>query len=382
MSQFAKVIRPDIAPGRRVLAISDIHGNLPFFKGVLAKAKFSPDDVLILVGDLFEKGRDSLALLRFLLELGQRHTVYPLCGNCDHIDRVFLGGRPGVDQSLWPVFQAWRERSLILQMAGELGLTLRAPEDLPGIRRAILDHFPRETGFLLVLPHILEAGRYLFVHGGLPREDRLEELKAYPCMKDDDFLGQGLSFRKWVVVGHWPVTLYHPHVPTARPLICRDRHIVSIDGGCVLKLDGQLNALIIPDLQGDEMDYVAYDGLPTVVAGEDQAPSRDPINIRWSDSAIEVLREEGDCCWCRHLSTGRELWILKEYIYPRRADGKIHCEDTTDYLLPVTAGDRLKLVRRSSRGNIVKKDGVTGWYLGRLENLPGEGAATDHEQSV
>ena len=382
MSQFAKVIRPDIAPGRRVLAISDIHGNLPFFKGVLAKAKFSPDDVLILVGDLFEKGRDSLALLRFLLELGQRHTVYPLCGNCDHIDRVFLGGRPGVDQSLWPVFQAWRERSLILQMAGELGLTLRAPEDLPGIRRAILDHFPRETGFLLGLPHILEAGRYLFVHGGLPREDRLEELKAYPCMKDDDFLGQGLSFRKWVVVGHWPVTLYHHHVPTARPLICRDRHIVSIDGGCVLKLDGQLNALIIPDIQGDEMDYVAYDGLPTVVAGEDQAPSSDPINIRWSDSAIEVLREEGDCCWCRHLSTGRELWILKEYIYPRRADGKIHCEDTTDYLLPVTAGDRLKLVRRSSRGNIVKKDGVTGWYLGRLENLPGEGAATDHEQSV
>ena len=382
MSQFAKVIRPDIAPGRRVLAISDIHGNLPFLKGVLEKANFSPADVLVLVGDLFEKGRDSLALLRFLLELGQRHTVYPLCGNCDHIDRVFLGGRPGVDQSLWPVFQAWRERSLILQMAGELGLTLRAPEDLPGIRRAILDHFPRETGFLLGLPHILEAGRYLFVHGGLPREDRLEELKAYPCMKDDDFLGQGLSFRKWVVVGHWPVTLYHPHVPTARPLICRDRHIVSIDGGCVLKLDGQLNALIIPDLQGDEMDYVAYDGLPTVVAGEDQAPSGDPINIRWSDSAIEVLREEGDCCWCRHLSTGRELWILKEYIYPRRADGKIHCEDTTDYLLPVTAGDRLKLVRRSSRGNIVKKDGVTGWYLGRLENLPGEGAATDHEQSV
>ena len=31
------------------------------------------------------------------------------------------------------------------------------------------------------------------------------------------------------------------------------------------------------------------------------------------------------------------------------------------------AKDRLKLVRRSSRGNIVKKDGVTGWYFGRLE---------------
>ena len=366
MNQLAVVIRPEIAPGRRVIAISDIHGNLPFLKGVLEKANFSPADVLVLVGDLFEKGRDSLGTLRYILELQQTHTVYPLCGNCDHIDRAFLEDRPGVDQRLWPVFRAWGSRSLILQLAAQMGMTARGPADLPAIRQAIRTRFPREMAFLTGLPHILVAGNYIFVHGGIPREDRLEELEAYPCMKNDDFLGQGLSFQKWVVVGHWPVTLYNPSIPTARPLICRERHIASIDGGCVLKLDGQLNALIIPDLQGDEMDYVAYDGLPTVVAGEDQAPSSDPINIRWNDSAIEVLREEGDCCWCRHLSTGRELWILKEYLYPRRADGTIHCEDTTDYLLPVTAGDRLKLVRRSSRGCMVKKDGVTGWYRGRL----------------
>ena len=40
-SRTATVIRPDIAPGRRVLAISDIHGNLPFLKGVLAKAGYA-----------------------------------------------------------------------------------------------------------------------------------------------------------------------------------------------------------------------------------------------------------------------------------------------------------------------------------------------------
>lgn len=41
--------------------------------------------------------------------------------------------------------------------------------------------------------------------------------------------------------------------------------------------------------------------------------------------------------------------------------------DVTDYLLPVRAGDRLSLVRKTSRGWIVKKDGVTGWYLGRVQ---------------
>lgn len=366
--RLAAVIRPEIAPGRRVLAISDIHGNLPFLRGVLEKACFSTADVLILVGDLLEKGEDSLGVLRYVMELRRTHTVYPLCGNCDYIDRVFLEGRPGIDQELWPVFQFWGDRSLILQLGAELGLSPRGPEDLPSLRQAILERFPAETEFLMTMPQILEAGRFLFVHGGVPREDRLEELTAYSCMKNDDFVGQGYRFDKWVVVGHWPVTLYDPCIPRARPLISEEQHIISIDGGCVLKVDGQLNALIIPDVYGDAVDHVAYDGLPAVIAQADQTASADPLNIRWSDSAVEVLREEGDVSWCRHCSTGRELWILNEYIYPRRADGFLHCEDSTDYRLEVHCGDRLKLVRRSSIGCLVKKNGVTGWYLGPVRD--------------
>ena len=33
---------------------------------------------------------------------------------------------------------------------------------------------------------------------------------------------------------------------------------------------------------------------------------------------------------------------------------------------PGPAGDRLAIVRRTSRGALAKKDGVTGWYLGKL----------------
>ena len=326
----ARVIRPDIAPGRRVLAISDIHGNLPFLRGVLAKAGFSKADVLVLIGDLLEKGEDSLGVLRYVMELSRSHTVYALCGNCDNLDVAFLSGRPGVDGRLWPVFRCWEDRSLVFQMGAELGLHPKSPEELPALRQALLERFPAECAFLNGMPHILEAGRYLFVHGGVPREDRLEELDAYSCMKNDDFLGQGLRFRRWVVVGHWPVTLYHP------------------------------------DINGDEMTYTAYDGLPVVRALDAQQASRDAVNIRWSDSAVEVLRREGDCAWCRHISSGREMWILNEYLYEGR-DGVTHTEDTTDYLLPVAAGERLALVRRCSRGCIAKRRGETGWYRGRIE---------------
>ena len=63
VSRLATVIRPHIEPGRRVLAVSDIHGNLPFLRGVLDKAGFSPADVLVLLGDLFEKGEPGGAAL-------------------------------------------------------------------------------------------------------------------------------------------------------------------------------------------------------------------------------------------------------------------------------------------------------------------------------
>ena len=387
MPRHAQVIRPAIAPGRRVIAVSDIHGNLPFLKGILEKVRFTPEDVLVIVGDLLEKGRDSLATLRYVLELRKTHTVYTLCGNCDYIDRMFLeGGKPddafsiqmnrrngapadyaSVDEELWPILsEFWQERSVLMQMAAEVGAVPRHMDDLPALRAALLEHFPEETGFLLGMPHILEAGNFIFVHGGVPREDRLEELTAYGCMKNDDFMGQGHSFRKWVVVGHWPVTLYDPRIQRSAPLIDDERHIASIDGGCVLKLDGQLNALIIPDVFGEEMDYTWYDGLPAAVALDPQEPSADPLNIRWSDSLVEVLEEEGDCVRVRHPSTGRTLWVPRDFVR-LRPDGRTHTEDATDYLLPVAPGDRLSLVRQTRRGLLVKKDGITGWYYGRIK---------------
>ena len=40
--------------------------------------------------------------------------------------------------------------------------------------------------------------------------------------------------------------------------------------------------------------------------------------------------------------------------------------DSTDYRLAVRPGDTLSVVRRISDRALVKKDGVTGWYFGRL----------------
>lgn len=354
---------------RRVLAVSDVHGNLDFLQGLLRKAKFTPDDILFVVGDILEKGPRSLDTLRYLMDLSGTHTVYPLRGNCDQITLDFMAQAGWPEELLWKVLGCWKERGFLMQMADEAGLALGGPEDFPALRELVRTRYAAELAYLEAMPVVVETEHYLLVHGGVPREDRLDKLEAHSLMKNDDFLGQGRRFKKWVVVGHWPVTLYHRHVPSARPLICREQHVASIDGGNVLKADGQLNALILPPDpgEGEGFSYVAYDGLPVMTALDAQAPAADSLNIRWSDSEVELLERGEELSLCRHRSTGREMPILNDYLF-QREDGTLHCEDSTDYRLPVAPGDRLAVVRRTKHAALAKKDGVTGWYFGRLKN--------------
>jgi protein phosphatase len=186
-------------------------------------------------------------------------------------------------------------------------------------------------------------------------------------MKNDNFMGQGLRFSKYVIVGHWPSTLYDPHIQTCAPLMDHKNRIISIDGGCVLKIDGQLNALMVSEEGALDFTWRAYDGLPTVRALDSQQPSETSLNIRWGRSALELLEPGEEFSLCRHVESGQVLPILTEYL--RHGEQGLWCEDSTDYRLPVSAGERLTLVVPTSRGALCKKNGVTGWYLGRYEDL-------------
>lgn len=361
----AKVERLDLPPRRRTLVLSDIHGNLPLLKGVLAKAGFGKDDVLIFLGDIVERSEGSLDTLRYVMELTEKYTVYNLLGNNDNLILGFTDGRDDVPDSFFEHwFRKWGEKSTVVEMAHLLGLEVAASDDYPAARKAIREHFAPELEFLRGLPHILINDDYLFVHGGVPREDNLEELDAFGVMKNDDFWNQGYSFRRWVVVGHTPVTLYRGDIPSAAPILDYERHIANIDGGCTLKLDGQLNALILPKEPGGEFSWMAYDGFPERAALDAQEPSDDPINIRWGHSALEVLERGEELSRCRHVESGRVVDVLTEYLWEK--DGVTYCEDSTDYRLPVSPGDTLSVVRRLSDRALCKKDGVTGWYFGHL----------------
>ena len=75
--------RKDIEKGRRILAVSDIHGEAALLQKLLDHVHFSHKDLLFIVGDLIEKGHKSLEALRYIMGLAKQENVVVLMGNVD-----------------------------------------------------------------------------------------------------------------------------------------------------------------------------------------------------------------------------------------------------------------------------------------------------------
>ena len=80
-----------VAAGRRILVTSDIHGHLDYLRKVLEMAAFSEEDLLIIVGDMIEKGNNSLGTVRYIMELCKKGNVIPLIGNVDAYRLKLIG---------------------------------------------------------------------------------------------------------------------------------------------------------------------------------------------------------------------------------------------------------------------------------------------------
>lgn len=366
-----RILRPAFPAGKRVIVISDIHANLPYFKALLEKIRFSADDILILDGDFLEKGPDSLGTLRFVMELTKQGNVWPVLGNCDEWPLIFLR-HPEGNEHMKRYFRR-RRYGFLYEMLLALGIdplaVERPSEVLPVVEKA----FPEEWAFLRALPHAIETEHFIFVHAGMNGALPLEENHFRELTTRDAFLQEGQKFDKWIVTGHWPVVLYGEGIVCANPIICEQQHIICLDGGCVLKDDGQLNALILPDIScadADKFTSVYYDPFPTAEVLESQAAGERFWYIRWGDNEVQVLSRGEEFSRCRHLRTGYEMDILTKYLYSPEAITT--CNDCTDYLLPLEKGDTVSIIETTSRGYFVKHNGVSGWYCGKLK---GEGNA-------
>ena len=249
------------------------------------------------------------------------------------------------------------------EMCARLGLDADSEAAMRAAHPKVLEKFGALIRFFLERPIVLDAGEMVFVHGGLPHGDlaALDPDHPYRCMKFDDFLWQDSVFARPVVFGHMPVVNGRRHVPCALPYFDARRNVIGIDGGCGVKHEGQLNALLWRD-GVFSCDCVSGD-LPVVRAKSAQAESKNSLNVHYFEP-LRVLSQEGALARVRHEATGRVLWAATDGIW--QEDGRDHTE-TTDFALGVEAGDQLYVVRQTPRGLLAQKNGVTGWYYGAWE---------------
>ena len=373
MNKSLQIKKVDIEKGTRIIAVSDLHGCADYLEGVLAKVEYTPADVLVIVGDVIEKGKESLRTVRSILKLKEANPhVYVTMGNVDY-DRIGLFDREGeqagydFEGTLRWTKKVWK-RGLFLDMLSELQIDLDTVngQNIGEIKARMREKFAKELGLFEELPTVLEIGDYIFVHAGIPTDDltKLRQEDMFSYLKRDTFLKEDVTFSKNVVVGHWPVCLYRDDIDCMNPIFDYEKHIVAIDGGCALKEGAQLNALLIPDAHAElgEVSFAAYDNLPVITASKPQAGKERTITIRYFDCKVELLEDCGDVARVRHVNSGKEFVVPKKYLYGSE-DKYFKCSDFSDAWLEVAEGEELSVVKETSRGYIVKKDGVIGWYM-------------------
>ncbi len=372
MNKGIKIKEVQVDRNTRVIAVSDIHGSVNYLDGVLKKVQYSKKDVLVIVGDVIEKGPESLKTVQYILRLMEENpNVYTCMGNVDY-DRLgcFCDDTPEGNANFVGALK-WNKKvwknGFFLDILKVLDICLDdvCEDNIAEVKRLIRDKFQKELDFFSNLPILLTIGNYIFVHAGIPT-DSLEELREedlFSYLKRDAFMQEKVNFRKNVVVGHWPVCLYRDDVHCMNPIFDYEKHIIAIDGGCGLKNGAQLNALVIPNAYADmkELTYEAYDDFRVVRAVRAQRAKEQTVRIRFFDSRVEMLEKDGDIARVRHVSTGKEFCVPKSYLYNK--DEMFYCSDFSDARLEVHEGEELSVVEESAMGYVIKKKGYIGWYI-------------------
>ena len=355
----------DLPQNGRIIVIPDIHGNLPYFKALLEKVAFSADDTLILTGDFLEKGEYSLDTLRYVMALCAKGNCHAICGNCDDWHLIFDPSWSPRAEEFTMHYILSKNRGLLWDMCNDCHIDPFELESFNQAREVLRVKFEKEFAFLASLPYAIETEHYIFTHAGMLPDKPLSEHSRKELNRCDALMKKGWHFDKWLIVGHYPVVLYGENIVCANPVIDRENHIISLDGGCVLKDDGQLNALIIPQNGSEDFGFIAYDHFPVKTVLTEQKEGEKSYYIRWGDSEVRVLSRGEEFSRCRHVRTGYEMDILTRYLFCK--EEYTNCNDCTDYILPLKVGDRVSIIEETSLGYFVKHKGTSGWYYGELE---------------
>ncbi len=232
------------ADAERYAIVGDVHGCLDELRALMNRPELRDGRRLVFVGDLTDRGPDSLGVLRTVINLCTERRAWSVRGNHDDklgrlLEYVYQRGLP------------WDGTPLTLSHGIET--TVDEFRGLERENRAEAEACGRRAlQFLRSLPYhlVLDRGRLVVSHGGIPehligKEGR--HLRRYALYGDPTGAvdNRGLPIRRDLAKTYRGAALnVHGHIPIDPPTEIRN-NVCNVDTSAVF--GGALTALLYPE---------------------------------------------------------------------------------------------------------------------------------------
>ena len=263
----------------KIFACSDIHGHYKEMIDALNKAGFDENKdnhLLIVLGDIFDRGSESLLVYKYLKKLTDKNKAIVLRGNHDTMFIEYLDGTSlspfnylhnGTNETFADFlhctapFESW----CLIEMNANIITNGDFVNWLGVARKQINTEYPELYDWLIHRPFYYETKNYIFTHGAIDTE--VEDWHIPKCTKfgcigwealtwdDGSFFGKSIkNTDKTIVIGHFGTEHLRNkyRIPQARHigsqfdiLKRKDGRVIAIDGTTVASK--KVNVLVIDD---------------------------------------------------------------------------------------------------------------------------------------
>ena len=268
----------------KYFVISDIHSFATEAKEVLRRAGFNKknkDHTLIVCGDIFDRGDESLELYRYLKSIPKKRCIL-VKGNHESLYFELL-------KKQYPQYHDFSNGTVrtFTNIAEKVFTPYLLDHEWLNIRDYVKNH--EITKWLQSDQWVdyFELDRYIFVHSFIPNRSDWRELSGRRAWEDARWGNPGQQYLagyfdaekskgKTLVVGHWHTWYFHDLLggqidSTNRDIYYSD-HLIALDGGVTsngYELIAHPNVLVI-----DDSDFsVCYDQYGSKLTSMESSPS-------------------------------------------------------------------------------------------------------------
>lgn len=355
-----KIINIDKEDNYRIVAISDIHGHLDYFKNLLTKVNLKEEDYLIIIGDFINRGPDSYQTCEYLKKLQNRPNTIILKGN--HESFIYESmNNTNLSTGFLRFLHKKQYRTLINDLAEMSGFDIESCESGIELHDYMKENYSKVFSFIDELPTLAYCDEFIFVHGGYNSNFDIEK-DENRFLKFDNYNELSQVNKQTIVVGHWPASNLRKESFKNRPLFNNEKNIISIDGGVGVKTSGELNALIIEKKNGliDYKYIQENDFQKRIIKKEYTFIKEEKTFVSYPDFEVEIIKAGDPLTLCRHISTNKLLSVFNCLL---ETNGEIIRIKTTyiNNFLNVKIGTEVELCLEFEDCALVKYHDEFGW---------------------